>query len=74
MSRRSTITTTHADDAECAHCHRSTRCIVLTVNDVDTGESAFSMRKGDTVAICRACIDAGLRMTGPTPFARSRWT
>lgn len=73
MTRRSTITRAHADHVECAKCHTSRRCLVLTVADVDTGENAFSMRTGDTVAICRGCIDAALRHTGPTPHARTRF-
>lgn len=73
MTRRSTITRTHAEQATCAKCGKTARCLVLTVADVDTGENAFSMRTGDTVAICRGCIDAALRHTGPTPHARTRF-
>jgi hypothetical protein len=71
--RRSTILRTQAEQAMCAKCHTSRRCLVLTMADADTGGDAFHMRSGDTVAICRPCIDASMRHTAPTPHARTRF-
>lgn len=71
---RKLITRTHRDDTQCSRCGNTGRCLVLTMRDEDAGpeagQSAFSVRTGETVAICDACITATRVWR---THARTRW-